>query len=120
HQNARGIVPARVGGGSATAHFRHVDDIVVQQRGGMDELNDRGQGHVVALRVTAGAGAEQHQQGAYPLASRFDDVVADAFDQGDFGVELVCDILFEAGEILRYDLMDLLDDGLPGNRFGES
>ncbi len=55
-QHRGGIAEQRIGGFSATAHRRFVHDIVVQQRGGMDEFDDGRQLMMGAAVVTVGLG----------------------------------------------------------------
>ena len=65
----------------AAAQRRLVDHVVVQQRGGVDELDDGGQlvalGPVEAQRL----GEQQHQRRPHALAAGADDVVRDLVDQ---------------------------------------
>ena len=57
-EHARGIAPDEVGGALAAAHARSVDDIVVKQGRGVDEL-DRGSELVVARARDSRAGRAQ-------------------------------------------------------------
>ena len=68
---------------------RAVDHVVMQQRGGVDELDDRRRLRYGAAGVAAGAGREQHQQRAQPLAARMDDVGGHLVDQRHLAVQTV-------------------------------
>ncbi|MNL42491.1 hypothetical protein D3C87_1649500 [compost metagenome] len=59
-QHARGVAPHGVGGRTATAHAGHVDHVVMQQGGGVQEFDGGGQqAHVVAF-ATQGLATQQH------------------------------------------------------------
>ena len=70
---------------------RFVDDVVVQQRGGVDELDDRGQLEAARAVERQRAREQQHQARADPLAASADDVVRDLVDQRDFGSQPAAD-----------------------------
>ena len=85
-QHARRIAPDEVGGALAAAHARAVDDIVVEQGRGVDEL-DRGGELVVARAGVAeqrGAGEGQHRP--HPLAAAGDQVAGELGDQRDLAL----------------------------------
>jgi hypothetical protein len=65
HQHAGGVAEDGVGGGAPATQGRLVDHVVVQQRGGVDELDDRGR-QLVALgpSIAQGVGEQQHQRAA--------------------------------------------------------
>ena len=81
HQDAGLVAEDLVGGVAAAAQRRAVDHVVVQQGGGMDEFDDGGGLDVRARRMAAGAGGEQHQEGAQALAAGIDNVGRDLVDQ---------------------------------------
>ena len=78
HQHAGLVAEHLVGGVAAAAQRRHVDHVVVQQRGGMDELDE---GRRLDVRVrwrgavggpagrAAGPAGEHHEQGPQPFAA---------------------------------------------------
>ena len=59
-QYAGGIAPGSIGSLAATAHARHVDHVVVQQGGGVQELNGGGQQAQVVAFATQGLATQQH------------------------------------------------------------
>ncbi len=87
HQHRRGVAELRIGGRVAAAQVGFVDDVVVQQRGGMDHLDDGGQRVLVGPAVAGGACREEQQRGPQALAAAGDDVFGDLSDQHDVGVE---------------------------------
>src|SRR5690606_15092 len=81
YQHARRVAPQGVGGGATTAHAGHVDHVVMQQGGGVQEFDDGGQqSQLIALEAERVA-AEQYQQRAQALAAGGGDVVPDLFNQ---------------------------------------
>ncbi|MCY1292700.1 hypothetical protein D9M70_419360 [compost metagenome] len=107
-QHARRVAPQRVGGGTATAHAGHVDHVVVEQGGGVQELDGRGEQAQIVAFAAQGLAAEQHQQGAQALAAGGDDVVADLFHQGDAGSELLSDNAVDSGKVVRHHPIECL------------
>ncbi len=91
HQHAGGVAEQRVGGGAAAAQRRLVHDVVVQQRGGMDELDDRGQFEAAGAGEREGAREQQHEARTDPLAAGADDVVRDLVDERHFGRQPAAD-----------------------------
>ncbi|MNP46962.1 hypothetical protein D3C76_1409960 [compost metagenome] len=73
----------------------------MQQGGGVQEFDDRGEQAQVVVGVAKSLAGEQHQQGAQALAAGGDDIVADLFHQGDAGRELLADDAVDGGEIVR-------------------
>ena len=72
----------------AAAQARAVDDVVVQQRRRMDELDDRrGRDVILAAPGAAGAGREQHGQRPQPFAAVVNDVVRDLVDERDVAAQ---------------------------------
>jgi hypothetical protein len=70
HQDAGGVAEHRIGGIAAAAQFRFVDHVVMQQRGGVDELDHRGQFVVAMAFVVECACGKQQDDGAQTLAAR--------------------------------------------------
>ena len=71
----RGIVaPDRLGRRLAAPHRAFVDDIVVKQRGGVDELDCGRERMRGGIRLADRVGRDQRDQGAKPLAASGDDV----------------------------------------------
>jgi hypothetical protein len=83
--------------------------VVVQQRGGVDELDDRGGLDVQPAGVFAGPRGQQHRERPQALATRADDVLCDLVDQHDVAGEAVDDHLVEAAQFLRHRFPDLVE-----------
>ncbi len=80
-QHRGGIAPDRVRGLAAAAQVGFVDHVVVQQGGGVDELDHRRQLVGVCTMVAKRAGGEQQQHRPQPLAAGTDDVFGHLVDQ---------------------------------------
>ncbi len=85
------VAPARVHREPAAAQLGFVDDVVVHERGGVDELDD-GRIQDGALALVAGQ-ARGHQQdgGTDPFTAARLDVLADLGDQIDLGFDLTAE-----------------------------
>ncbi len=70
------VAPAVVGGGAAAPHRGAVDDVVVDQRGGVDHLHDRAVAEVEVAVITEQARDRQQDRGAQPLAAGLEHVAA--------------------------------------------
>ena len=73
-QNARRIAPDEVGGALAAAHSRAVDDVVVKQRRGVDELDRGGELVVARSRVAEQACAGEREHRPHALSAAGDQV----------------------------------------------
>ena len=74
-QEHRQVVPPEVVERALPAAQRRViDDVVVDQRRRVDELDHRGVGDLLLAVVAEQAGGEQQQGGAHPLAAPLGDV----------------------------------------------
>ncbi len=80
-QNARGIAPESVGGLAPAPQVGFIDDVVMQQGGGMDEFDDGGQSGVVLPGVTGSARGHCGQHRTQTLAAGGDDVFGNLVDQ---------------------------------------
>ena len=84
-QHAGGVAEQRIGGLAAAPQRRLVDHVVVQQGGGVDELDDGRQFEALAAREAQRADEQQHQHRPEALAAGADDVVRDLVDQRHVG-----------------------------------
>ncbi|MEJ2407008.1 MAG: hypothetical protein P8171_22530 [Candidatus Thiodiazotropha sp.] len=91
YQHAGLVAPHCVGGLPVAAQVGAVHHIVVQQGGGVDELDDGGQVDVPLRGVTAGPGGQQHDHGPQAFAPAVYDVGADLIDQHHIRFELLDD-----------------------------
>ena len=99
-QHARCVAPQRIRGLPAAAKVGFVDDVVVQQRRGVDELDDRRGGDMVPAARATRARGEQDCERAQPLAAAADDVVGDLVDERDVAAEATDDRAVHVGPIL--------------------
>ena len=83
HQDAGLVAPDAVGSIAVTAQLGAINDVVVEQRRGVDELDDGRCVEMPVARVAAGPRRQQDEQRAQPLAATTDDVVADLVDEHD-------------------------------------
>ena len=86
-QHAGLVAPDLVGGVVAAAFRGFIDDIVVQQRGRVDKLDDRRRRDPSLRRAAAGTPGSDHDQRPQALATAVDDVIGDLVDQDDIGTE---------------------------------
>src|ERR1700688_3790804 len=67
-QHAHGVAPLRIGGGPAAASLGLIDDVVMNERRGVNNFNDRGELYRATALVVKKFGGEQQQRGADSLA----------------------------------------------------
>ena len=108
-QHAGAIAPDQVGGLLAAAHVGRVHHVVVQQSGGVDELDNGGQRNVLPPAVAVGPGAQQGQGRAQPLAAAVDDVVRQGANQGHFGMQAVLNGPVDSGHVVGRQLPNVLN-----------
>ena len=106
HQDAGGVAPEGVGGGATTAHSRGIDDIVVQQGGGVQEFDGRRQQLQIVIGAPERLAGQQDQQRTQALATRGDDVVANLLDQRHARGQLLTDDAVYGGEIVRHHAIE--------------
>ena len=82
-QDARRIAPDDVGGAPAAPQARAVDDVVVEQGGGVDELDRGGELVVAGALIIEQPGAGEGQHRPHPLAAAGDQVAGELGDQRD-------------------------------------
>jgi len=100
-QHRGGVAEGGVGGAVPAPQLRFVDHVVVQQSGGVDELDHRGELQTSFAAITRRAAREQQQRGPQPLASRGDDVLGDLAHQRHVRFESPADQRVDALQILR-------------------
>src|SRR2546427_3712508 len=66
-----------VGGLAAAPQLGFVDDVVMQQRGRMNELDDGCEFHVMLAAIAGCTGGKENERRAQPLAASGDDVLRD-------------------------------------------
>ena len=75
-----------------------VYDVVVQQGGGMDILNQACQKNVEAPGVPGKAGAQNQKQRTNPLPAAAKNMPGDQIDQGDLRIQILADLVFDRVE----------------------
>ena len=111
-QNGRPGVPQRVDGRLAASDVSLVDDVVMDQRGRMDHLDQR-RAHVAPLAdLAVQGGRQQHEQRAELLAPVAEDVVADRADIGVVAMQDRRDVPLVAAYPVGYGGLDLFQRDL--------
>ena len=85
-QHARRIAPDEVGGALAAAHAGAVDDVVVKEGRGVDELDRGGELVVARAGVAEQACAGERQHRPHALAAAGDQVAGELRDQRDLAL----------------------------------
>ena len=123
-QHARGVAEQRVGGLAAAPQIGFVDDVVVQQRRRVDELDDRRQLVPCPVVSPSAPAHEQQQRGPQPLAAGADDVLGDLVDQHHFGCQALpddaIDLLHVLGDRARAALAALGEGVAVDDMIGKS
>src|SRR5690606_11697363 len=96
-EHARFAAPYFVGGVSTAAQLRAVDDVVVKERGGVNELDDGGSLGVTQVLGAASARDHDDDEWTQALAACTNDVFGDLIDQDHV-----------AGKTLPNDTINLL------------
>ena len=110
-----GLLPQiGVGGGETAAQAALVDHVVVEQGGGVDELDRRGQLEMAIAVVGAELGGDQGQHRPDPLAAGGDQVTGELRDQPDRAVEALDDQLVDPGHVGVDQGLDGLQPRVPG------
>ncbi len=115
HQHAGRIAPQRIGGAATAALVGLVDHVVVQQGGGVDEFDDRGQLVVFGGDAPAGAAGKAHQHRPQALAAGRDDVIGNLVDQDHVRGQARADQCVDGGHVGPGEGLDLAQgQGGPG------
>ncbi len=113
-EDALGVAPGGVGGGAAAAGVGLVDDVVVDEGGGVEHLDDGAETDAGVAGAAEGFGREEEQQGADALAAAGDEVLGDVGDDGDVGGGLAGELPLDGGEVVAEEFKDF-----GGGRAGE-
>ena len=119
-QHARLVAEHPVGGIAPAAQRGAVDDVIVQQRRGVDELDERrGLDVRLPLRL-AGAGGEHDQHRAQALAAAGDDVLGDLVDERHGTLQARADDRIDRAQVRLHQGTDLLSVMTGGRGCAES
>ena len=101
------VAPPRVHRQPAAAQIRVVDDVVVDERRGVNELDDGGvQNRAVAGVAHEARGHQEHRR-TDALAAARADVLADLRDQRDLRLDVACELLVDLLQVGADRLEDL-------------
>ncbi len=106
-ENAGRIAEYFVGRLAASAQRGAVDHVIVQQSGGMDELDDGGRIDMLFALVPAGASRQKHQKRTQTLAAGVDDIGGHLVDERDLAVQTKLDDPVDGLEISGYQRANL-------------
>jgi len=98
-QHAGGVAEHGIGGLAAPAQVGLVDHVVMEQGGGVDELDHGGQLPGIAALVAQCAGREQEQHGPEALAAAGDDVLGHLVDQDHVRAQATADQGIHGGHV---------------------
>ncbi len=100
HQDYRLVAPDGVGGGRPPAHAGRVDNIVVQQGGGVEVFEDRGKTAQAIALAAAHPGRQNEQQRPDALAAAEQDMAPHLGDQRHVSLEIGRQRLIDGGHVL--------------------
>ena len=95
HQDADLVAPHLAGGLPASAQVRIIHHVVVQERGGMNVLDQAAQDEMIFRAVAAESRAEQEKKGTDALAPAAQNVSRDRIDEGHRGIEVLADLVLD-------------------------
>ena len=114
-QHARRIAPDDVGGALAAAKARAVDDVVVEQGRGVDELDRGGELVMAGAGIIEQPGAGERQHRPHPLAAAGDQMAGELGDQRDVALHPLEDDRVDMVEVGRDELDHRLERGRCGS-----
>ena len=106
-QHAFFVAPGGVGRGAAAAGVGAVDDVVVDQRGGVHHLDHRAEADGALARVAEQMRGQQQQRRPDALAAALAQVFGDLSDGADAGGSVAAQLLLHRDEVLPQQLKDL-------------
>ncbi len=99
--------PSRVRAQAAPPGLGPVDDVVVHERGGVDELDDRSVQHTPVTGIAAQARGQEQDGRPYALAPAHLDVLAHLRDQLDARLEVAGELVLHPRQLVTNRLEDL-------------
>ena len=94
------IAPDFSCGLAASSDIGIVHDIVMQQRGGMDEFHQAAELVMFAAGIAAEARGQEEKQGPDAFAAAVEDVGGDRIDEGHARVEIFVDPVFDPLQLI--------------------
>ena len=105
-EDALGVAPGGVGGGAAAAGVGLVDDVVVDEGGGVEHLDDGAEADAGLTGAAEGLGGEQEESGADSFAAAGHEVGGDVGDDVDGRGGLAGELVLDGGEIVAEKVED--------------
>ena len=99
-ENALGIAPLRVGGRAPASRLGFVDDVVVDQRRGVDDFDYRSQLDRPVAGVVHQLAGEQQQRRTQPFAAAGAEVLADLRDRPHAGHRVAAELALDGREVV--------------------
>ena len=120
-EDAHVIAPAGIGGRAAAASVRAIDDVVVDEGGAVDHLDDSAERNGSGALIAAGAGSEKKQRGTKALAAALAEIASDFGDGLDGFAGLGSDLALDEDEVVTNQVKNFAngqdgDDSLHGLR----
>ena len=84
-EDALGVAPGSVGGGAASASVGFVDDVVVDEGGGVEHFDYGAETDAAVTSAAESLGGEEKEQGADAFAATGDEVLCYVGDDSDVG-----------------------------------
>ena len=106
-QDADLIAPDATGRPAPSAQVGIVHHVIMEQGGGVDIFHQTAEQVVIRPGIAAEAGTEQEQQRTHPFAAAAQDMAGDGVDEGDRGIEVFLDLLFNALELGTVGVPDI-------------
>ncbi len=105
-EDALGVAPGRVRRRAAAAGVGLVDDVVVDERRGVQHLDDGAEADAAWAGAAEGFGREQEQQRADAFAAACDEIPRDVGDDLDVGGGLAVEVLLDGREVVAEEVED--------------
>ena len=105
-EHALRVAPLRIGRRTPAADLRIVDDVVVHQRGRMDDLDHRSKADRSLAAVGHHLGAQEQERRPDPLAAAVPQVLADLGDGRYVGNRIASELPLDSEQVFANQLED--------------
>jgi hypothetical protein len=102
------IAPPGIGRRTAAARIRSVDDVIMNQRGAMNQLDDSAKANRAVPPIARIPCRKQQQGGTQPLAPSAQQVARNFRDRLDRRVILERKLLLDLGQVVANEIEDFL------------